>query len=126
MVELALVIPVFFVLVFGIIDFGLGLRAWITVTNAAREGARVGAIRGDCDEIRAQVIATSGGLVTSDDQITIDPDDCAWTPGEPVEVTVDYEYTLITPLAGMLDLLPGESGIDSSFNISSASNMRVE
>jgi Flp pilus assembly protein TadG len=125
-VELALVIPVFLVLVFGIIDFGLGLRAWITVTNSAREGARIGAVHGTCDEIREQVKATSGGLVTSDEQITIDPPTCVWTPGNPVKVTVTYEYNFVTPLAGVLDLLPGETGLGSSLDISSASNMRVE
>jgi Flp pilus assembly protein TadG len=126
MVELALVIPVFLVLVLGIIDFGLGLRAWITITNSAREGARVGAVHGTCDEIRAQVKATSGGLVTSDDQISIEPDDCDWTTGDPVRVTVEYEYGLVTPLAGVLNLLPGEADLDSTFNLSSSSNMRVE
>src|SRR5688500_2434831 len=44
LVELALVIPIFFVLVFGIVDFGLGLKAWITITNSAREAARYAAV----------------------------------------------------------------------------------
>src|SRR4030042_2111021 len=44
MVEFVLVVPIFLVLVFGIIEFGRGLQAWIPITNAAREGARVGAV----------------------------------------------------------------------------------
>ena len=47
LVEFALVIPVLLILVFGIIDFGMGLRAYITVTQATREGARFGAVGND-------------------------------------------------------------------------------
>ncbi|MCH8921013.1 MAG: pilus assembly protein, partial [Chloroflexi bacterium] len=42
LVEFAMVIPIFLILVFAIVDFGMGFHAWITVTNAAREGARIG------------------------------------------------------------------------------------
>jgi len=126
LLEFALVLPVFLVLVFGIIDFGLGLRAWISITNSAREGARIGAVRGTCDEIRQQVKDTSGGLVTSDDQIEITPEDCVWTAGESVTVTVSYEYDLITPLGGMLSILGDGAGLPSSFEIESTSDMRVE
>src|SRR6266496_363766 len=51
--EFVLVLPIFLILVFAIIDFGLGFHAWLTVTNSAREGARLGAVRspasGACD-----------------------------------------------------------------------------
>jgi hypothetical protein len=124
MVEFALVVPVFLILVFGIIDFGLGLRAWISITNAAREGARVGAVRGSCSEIEAQVMNTSGGLVTSASQIDIDPD-CDGLAGDDIAVTVSYEYELITPLGGMLSILGGV-GLPASFDIESTSHMRVE
>ena len=126
LLEFALVLPVFLVLVFGIIDFGLGLKAWISITNAAREGARVGAVRGTCDEIRQQVKDTSGGLVTSDDQIEITPEDCDGTSGDSVTVTVTYEYDLITPLGGMLSILGSGAGLPSSFELESTSDMRVE
>ena len=49
LVEFALVLPIFLVLVLGIIDFGLGLKSWITITNAAREGARYAAVT--CGEV---------------------------------------------------------------------------
>ncbi len=44
LVEFALVVPLFLLLVAGMIDFGMGLSSSITVTNAAREGARLGII----------------------------------------------------------------------------------
>ena len=126
LVELAFALPIFLIIVFGIIDFGLGLRAWISITNAAREGARVGAVRSTCDEIRDQVKNTSGGLVTSDDQIDITPSSCSWTAGSSVSVTVSYDYELITPLGGMLSLFGGGAGLPSSIHIESTSDMRVE
>lgn len=45
-VELALVLPVFLMLVLGIIEFGRGLMVINLVTNAAREGARMAVIDG--------------------------------------------------------------------------------
>ena len=40
MVEFAIAAPFLLVLVFGVIDFGRGMSADVTVTNSAREGAR--------------------------------------------------------------------------------------
>ena len=42
--ELAIVLPIFIILVFGIIEFGLAFNRLQGVHAAAREGARVGAI----------------------------------------------------------------------------------
>jgi len=44
MVEFAIVAPVLFVLIFGIIDFGRVFFLYNNLTNAAREGARQGAV----------------------------------------------------------------------------------
>jgi hypothetical protein len=47
-VEMALVLPLLLLLVFGIIEFGFIFNRWITVTHAAREGVRLLAL-GDPD-----------------------------------------------------------------------------
>lgn len=44
MVEFAIVAPLLFVLIFGIIDFGRVFFLYNNLTNAAREGARLGAV----------------------------------------------------------------------------------
>ena len=44
LVEFAMVLPILAILVFGIIDFGMGLRAYITVAQATREGARYASV----------------------------------------------------------------------------------
>jgi Flp pilus assembly protein TadG len=43
-VEFALVLPLLMILVFGIVDFSIGLYDKAVVTNASREGARAGII----------------------------------------------------------------------------------
>jgi Flp pilus assembly protein TadG len=44
MVEFAIVAPLLFLIVFGIIDFGRAFFLYNNLTNAARDGARVGAV----------------------------------------------------------------------------------
>ena len=47
LVEFAIVLPVLIVLIMGIVEFGWIYNGFITITGAAREGARVAAINGD-------------------------------------------------------------------------------
>ena len=55
-VEMALVMPVLFLMLFGIIEFGWILSVQNSLVNAAREGARTGALQGtDYDDISAKV-----------------------------------------------------------------------
>jgi Flp pilus assembly protein TadG len=44
LIEMAIVMPLLLMLVAGIFDFGFAFRNWEVVTNAAREGARVGVL----------------------------------------------------------------------------------
>ena len=46
LIEFALVFPLLLLVVFGIMDFGLLFQRYETVTNAAREGARVAVLPG--------------------------------------------------------------------------------
>jgi Flp pilus assembly protein TadG len=55
MVELALILPVLLVLLFGIIEFGRAYNATISMQAAAREGARELALRRPAGEVDAAV-----------------------------------------------------------------------
>ncbi|MDH3730541.1 MAG: pilus assembly protein [Acidimicrobiia bacterium] len=46
LVEFALVATVLFTLLFGIIEFGLAFRDWLSITSSTREGARVASAAG--------------------------------------------------------------------------------
>lgn len=108
-VEFGLIVPILFVLVFGIVDFG---RAYFTMNNlsaAVREGARYGAVLetpGDGtwpDSIKQRVVNfsyTFGGarLATPNVAMSIDPDTTMLT------VTANYTFRPITPLVNLIGL----------------------
>ena len=60
--EFAIVATLFFMLVFGIIDFGFAFHSWNNAANAAREGARKAAVSNDTAAIRSRTIAAASTL----------------------------------------------------------------
>lgn len=118
LVEFAFVVPIFLVLLLGIIDFSMGLRAWITITNSAREGARVGAVQADCDTIIQRTVHTSADLLTADDVLV---ENCQGDPGDSVVVTVAYDYEFITPIGSLVSSLSG-----GPLHMESSADMRLE
>ena len=119
LVELALVLPVFLVIVMATIDFGWAFNNYITVTNAAREGARLGAIGSTKADIesKATAKAPSGATATATG--------AGGASGSEVKVKVEYNYTYIPPLGGLLSLLSGGS-VSNSINLASETSMRIE
>ena len=123
LVEFALMLPLLLIVLFAVVDFGVGLTRWIAITNAAREGARLGAVGGEVGEIKLKAIDTSDGIL-GDSDIEVgffDADGSGGIdPGDSVVVDVHYEYDLITPLGRFLtvtfDPLP----------LSACSDMRLE
>ena len=124
LVEFALLVPIFLVLLFAIVDFGMGFYSWITVTNAAREGARLGTVQASEQAIIDRVYQTSD-LPGEATQMTVTVTNAQGQPGESVVVKVDYGYDLITPLAGIVQLLSGDT-IGPTLNLSSTADMRLE
>lgn len=135
--EFAIVLPMFLILVFGVIDFGMGLRAYISISAATREGARYAAVgnpsggtNGTCaavtaGTVRNKVCQTITGLDLTDVQnvkVEYVPSN---TPGNSVRVTADYNYEYITPVRGIINVLSGGS-IGSSLTISATTDMRLE
>jgi hypothetical protein len=47
-------------------------------------------------------------------------------PGESVVVKVDYQYDLITPLAGLVQFATGNNTFGATLNLSSTADMRLE
>ena len=123
LVEFALVLPIFLLVLFAVIDFGMAFHAWITVTNSAREGARVGAVRAPATEIEQRVRDTADSLDQADLSVTVT--NAEGDPGESVVVDVSYGYSLITPLANVLTMISGGT-ISDSFTLSSTADMRLE
>lgn len=141
LVEFALVTPMLLILVFGIIDFGLGLRAYISVTSATREGARYAAVgnpagtfasggSGECDgststTVVGKVCTTLNGLDLSNvNDVTVSYPG-GQSPGESVVVEMDYEYEYITPVQRIVNILSG-GNISDSLTLTASTDMRLE
>jgi Flp pilus assembly protein TadG len=134
-------IPFFLILVFGIIDFGMGLRAYISVTQATREGARFASVgnpkgtfvsggTGECNgstttTVVGRVCRTINGLDLSDVQTVSVTYPSGQAPGNSVSVSAEYRYHYITPIKGIVNVLSGGS-LPNYLTISSATDMRLE
>lgn len=99
-VEFAILVPVLLLILLGIVTFGFVFNAQITVTQAAREGARFAAICGQdavcLGTVKAQVESHAPGLALSDDQIVVTS--CpANSPTASATVTITYLENLQIP-----------------------------
>jgi hypothetical protein len=110
-VELALVLPILLTVLLGIVEFGRAYNTKISLTHAAREGARAAAVGYDDDEVEDVVkdAATTLPLTDADIDIVGDCDD----PGDPIEVSASYDFDFIVPF---LD--------DLTMDLSSTGSMR--
>src|SRR5215470_20320242 len=98
-VEFALVLPLLLILIFGIIDFGRMLNAKITLTEAAREGARATALVGG-DAGASRVRTAADGLSVNDPDVQPCPPSAG--PDDDAVVTVTYDFRFITPISLLL------------------------
>jgi Flp pilus assembly protein TadG len=62
LVETAIVLPVLFLLLAAVIDFGRAFDAYIVLTNAVREGARFGSIKPNLTEAEVKQIVVDDVL----------------------------------------------------------------
>ena len=113
LVEFALVLPVLILVIFGVLELGRAFFAYIAITNAAREGARVFTFRPDVTtitDIRAAVDKEVGNIPLVDEAnissiviqcgnsystVNSDANLKACPKEQPVRVTVTYDHTLI-------------------------------
>jgi Flp pilus assembly protein TadG len=128
-IEFALSLPILLVVVMGIFDFGLMFQHYEVVTNAAREGARVGVLPNYTTadaQARAQQYLTSGGLSSASATVVaaVSPISFGSPPKTVNQVTVTVSYPYTYPFIGpILNLIGGSLG---SVTLQSISTMRVE
>jgi len=100
-VEFALVLPVLLLLVFGMLEFSRAYNVQISLTNAAREGARVMAIHNDATlATNAAIAAAAPSVSLTVGQVTVSPSSCSANPGATVKATITYPLSLMTGLFG--------------------------
>jgi len=97
-VEFAVVAPLFFLLVFGMIEFGRMVMVQQVITNASREGARIGVLDG---ATTADVTTAVNNYLTSaavqGATVTVDPSPPSSAGyGAPVTVTVSVSFNQVS------------------------------
>ncbi len=122
--EFAMIAPILFILIFGIIDTARAYNAWVTVQGAAREGARFGVTgQGSCpapspsrvDCIEYVTRQHAGSLTNSTSNLDVNvrswdyPSYSTKAEGDPgqqcdaLEVEITYNFEPATPLmAGLI------------------------
>ncbi len=122
LVEFSLILPLMLLLLFALVDFGRGFYTWLVLTNAAREGARVGATQQPLDAIQTRITDASSGLEMS--RMTMTIGNVQGPRGQPITVDLTYDFVFVTPIGGILNIVSG--GSLSAPTITSHSSMRLE
>jgi Flp pilus assembly protein TadG len=129
-VTFALIAPVFLLIIFGTMEMGRVLSAWMVITNEAREAARYGAVTYDAGadpstEMAAEKSAVAAYLsnrltgVLNQQNLSPTPDVTITSEARPrVQVTIYYKVPLVIPL--IKNILP------NPFPIAARSAMRGE
>lgn len=133
LVEFAVVLPIFLLILCGIFDFGFALYSRMSVINAAREGARAASVAPDHTTIastatsRAVAAAASSGLTIKNSDVSVScvatasPSSCNFgtqagaIAGDSLKVTINYSYKSFFPFL-----------FGASFNLTSSVQMVIE
>jgi Flp pilus assembly protein TadG len=111
-VEFAIVAPLFFLLVFGMLEFGRMVMVQQILTNASREGARKAVLDGSTATDVYNTVTTymsDANITVTTGNITINPTNPASAAyGDPVTVTVSVPFSQVSwlPASVLLDFLP--------------------
>lgn len=116
-VEFALIVPMLFLLIFGIVDFGRAYQAKVELAHAAREGARKYSLTQDSSEASLAARRAATTLEDSDPaaaphKVTVTPTGCEDTGdfGDEATVRASIQFSYLTPLPGLVAaLFPGDA-----------------
>lgn len=122
-VEFGLIAPILILLVFGIMSFGILFAQTLSLNNAARQGARYGAVGSrTCDQLIAETKAASGTINLNPSSVTVEvlrgsslstavsnwpTSNCSTgtnlpcigsSPGENIYVKASYKSKMLIPL----------------------------
>ncbi|MFC7063859.1 TadE/TadG family type IV pilus assembly protein [Halobacillus seohaensis] len=116
LVELALVLPILLMLIFGIVDFGRIFHAYLTLDHAGREAARTASVGAEDSEIYATVTNSTVGLNDSNLNTKLSPSG-ERESGSEISVTLTYDIGFLTPVI---------QSLSSPITLKDTTVMRVE
>jgi Flp pilus assembly protein TadG len=112
LVEFALIVPIFILMMVGIFDVGRAVYAYSTINNAAHEAVRLAIVDQNTADVRARAVSQSVAVGVNSADVTVrwlsseytDVAPCNATPryGCAVEVSVSYDFNAATPMLGSL------------------------
>jgi Flp pilus assembly protein TadG len=120
-VEFAVVAPVFFIMVLGMVEFGRMVMVQQVLTNASREGARVAVLDGaTASDVTTKVrnYLTAAHLPAVDPTVSPNPPSTAGY-GDPVTVTVQIPFSQVS-------WLPSPIFVSGSTQLTASTVMRRE
>ena len=114
--EFALLLPLLLTLVLGTLDIGRAFYTYVSLTNAAREAARYGALNNTAaSSTQVQQEFTSAGSDSGCAAGTLTFSQSGGGRGNPYTVDVSCQFTLVTPfVAGFLGALGNQLTISST------------
>lgn len=122
--EFALLLPVFLMILFGIIEFGMVMYGREVVTNAAREGARAGIVQGPPKRTSGQITTIANSYLTgtgiNQADVTFTPAGVGLASPNTLTVTAQYNYRFLIPY------IPNVLGIPNPLLITTQAVMRHE
>jgi Flp pilus assembly protein TadG len=116
LVEFALVIPIFLLVVLGLFDMGRAVFYFSTISNASREAVRLGIVDQNVADVRQEAVDSASGVMpitNADVDVTfLAPDlsaggPCSTAPydiGCVVRVEITHSFVAATPFVGALQL----------------------
>ncbi|MEL7563574.1 MAG: TadE family protein [Dehalobacterium sp.] len=118
MVELALILPILLLLIFGIVEFGRIFSTQLLLTSSAREAARIAAVGASDIAIVTNVENNASVLDSSKIMVTISPDELSRIRGNAVTVHIEYPVKIYAPIISGI--------IGDPFTVNGEATMRVE
>jgi Flp pilus assembly protein TadG len=99
-VEFALLLPVLLLIIFGVIDFGRAINAQITLTQAAREGARLAALGYPATGTNSVTSRAQGAAVGLSPVTVTVSSSCPLNAGVGADAVVktSYSFSFVTPV----------------------------
>jgi Flp pilus assembly protein TadG len=95
MVEFTIVLPIFLMLVLGVAQLGVAFNNYITITDAARAGARQGAVSRTLPDPTGATTSRVRSSAANLDQAKLTVSVASpWTQGSDVTVTANYPYSI--------------------------------
>lgn len=120
-VEMALVLPLLIMILFGIVEFGRVLNTYIVVTNLSREGARFAAVGGSDTAVTDFIKNAAAGSGFDVSLIQVQPSPPSINKrlrGSTIQVRVSYPVDILAPVIGSI--------IGDPYVVQSQTSMRVE